>query len=155
VSSYMNHSCDPTVEIIDYDLWVTRRDVKKGEELTYDYAMSEVAFSRLPVCLCGSGLCRGKVTKNDYQLSEVRKFVLFVLVPEFDICPFSCAVDTCSASPATFWPESQRNRPFLESNEPTFNFFFFEIFFSSLEELVVAGFVLGGRRTVLGRDGGV
>lgn len=73
VSSYMNHSCDPTVEIVDYDLWVTRRDVKKGEELTYDYAMSEVAFSRLPVCACGTAVCRGKVTKDDYRLPELRK----------------------------------------------------------------------------------
>ena len=72
VSSYMNHSCDPTVEIVDYDLWVTRRDVKAGEELTYDYAMSEVAFSRLPVCACGTALCRGKVTKDDYRLPQLR-----------------------------------------------------------------------------------
>ena len=69
----MNHSCDPTVEIIDYDLWVTRRDVKQGEELSYDYAMSEVAFSRLPSCLCGSQLCRGKVTKDDYRIPEVKR----------------------------------------------------------------------------------
>ncbi len=64
VSSYMNHSCDPTVEIIDYDVWITSRDVKQGEEITYDYAMSEIAFSRLPVCACGTALCRGKVTKG-------------------------------------------------------------------------------------------
>lgn len=59
--------------VSDYDLWICRRDVAVNEELTYDYAMSEVAFSRLPQCACGSALCRGKVTKDDYKLPELRR----------------------------------------------------------------------------------
>lgn len=74
LSSYMNHSCDPTIQIIDPDLWIARRDVAIDEELTYDYAQSEVHFSRLPHgCLCGTALCRGKVTKDDYRLPELRR----------------------------------------------------------------------------------
>jgi hypothetical protein len=73
VSSYMNHSCDPTVDVLDADVWVLRRNVRAGEEITYDYAMSEVAFDRLPTCACGTSVCRKRVTRNDYLLPELRE----------------------------------------------------------------------------------
>lgn len=72
-SSYMNHSCDPTLAILSDDLWVARRRVMPGEELTYDYATTEIAFDRLEKCACGSDLCRGKVTKDDWKRQDLRR----------------------------------------------------------------------------------
>ena len=72
-SSYMNHSCDPTVYLLTPDMWVARRDIAAGEELCYDYAMSETVFDRLPECLCGAPECRGKVTKDDWKIQDLRR----------------------------------------------------------------------------------
>lgn len=68
-SFFMNHSCDPTcwfAEGEEGEVMITRRDVKKGEELTYDYATSEVFLAPFPSCLCGSPLCRTVVGITDF-----------------------------------------------------------------------------------------
>ncbi|MBN1175483.1 SET domain-containing protein-lysine N-methyltransferase [Candidatus Woesearchaeota archaeon] len=68
-SRYVNHSCDPNCEAINYDddeVWIeTIRDIKKGEELTYDYGFDEPdeAFP----CLCGSPKCRKWIVVKDYK----------------------------------------------------------------------------------------
>jgi hypothetical protein len=53
---------------------VARRDIGAGEELTVDYAL----FTALPVaviegCRCGSPVCRGAVTGNDWRLPAVQE----------------------------------------------------------------------------------
>jgi hypothetical protein len=47
---------------------VASRDIEEGEEITYDYATSEVEGSyHLPMkCLCGSSICRGTIKPTDY-----------------------------------------------------------------------------------------
>ncbi len=64
---WINHSCDPNTEVDtrwDTTLahpvawWVATRDIKVGEELTYDYAFTaEVAEP----CGCGAASCRGLI----------------------------------------------------------------------------------------------
>ncbi len=52
-------SCEPNVWFEDKDVIVAMRDIAKGEELFYDYALSESNdFIQLD-CLCGSAQCRG------------------------------------------------------------------------------------------------
>ncbi|RMF06597.1 SET domain-containing protein [Candidatus Woesearchaeota archaeon] len=50
---FINHSCSPNCEAVNYrdkEIWiVARRDIKKGEELTYDYGFSEDECM-CPVC---------------------------------------------------------------------------------------------------------
>jgi len=54
---------------------VARRDITSGEKLTIDYALQ----SGLPVdllgepCHCGSPVCRGTITGNDWQLKELQE----------------------------------------------------------------------------------
>src|SRR5262245_6668449 len=38
---WLNHSCEPNVGMRGQSVFVTMRDVKSGEELTYDWAMEE------------------------------------------------------------------------------------------------------------------
>ncbi|GAQ90044.1 hypothetical protein KFL_005930010 [Klebsormidium nitens] len=49
VSNYMNHSCDPTYWFLTEDpaRMLARRNIKAGEQITYDYATSETTDFRL------------------------------------------------------------------------------------------------------------
>ncbi len=67
-----NHSCDP-------NLWLTapvdisaRRDIEVGEEVLTDYATYTMAPDWRMACSCGSGLCRGTVTGDDWRRPELQ-----------------------------------------------------------------------------------
>jgi SET domain-containing protein len=71
-NGYGNHGCDP-------NLWWTgpyelaaRRDIAAGEELTNDYATSTAEPDFNMACACGSPLCRGVVSGNDWRRPELR-----------------------------------------------------------------------------------
>ena len=61
LAEIINHSCDPCAGIHNFKQVVTIRDVQKGEEITWDYAMTEMSDWRLDNCLCGSSRCRGTI----------------------------------------------------------------------------------------------
>jgi uncharacterized protein len=66
---YVNHSCGPS--ILNDVAW---RDIEAGEEITTDYAYCEAApIYCLEPCRCGSPLCRGRVTGNDWMLPELQQ----------------------------------------------------------------------------------
>lgn len=71
-SRYVNHSCDPNCEATNYDdeeiMIETLRDIKKGEELTYNYGFDEPdeAFP----CLCGSPKCKKWIVVEEYEFKE-------------------------------------------------------------------------------------
>ncbi len=66
----MNHSCDPNVlikyETIARSKFYAIKDIKKGEQLTYDYGVN--ALDQIDVelwtvdCKCGAENCRGKLS---------------------------------------------------------------------------------------------
>lgn len=60
IAMFINHSCDPSCETeqIDDRVWVIAlRDIKAGEELTYDYLLYD-GDDEAP-CYCGAKKCRG------------------------------------------------------------------------------------------------
>jgi hypothetical protein len=66
---WINHSCDPNCDAVVENgrLWIeTIREVRRGEELAYDYAYeleerhSPAAKRRYP-CRCGAANCRGTI----------------------------------------------------------------------------------------------
>ncbi|HMD32371.1 MAG TPA: SET domain-containing protein-lysine N-methyltransferase [Candidatus Acidoferrales bacterium] len=62
----INHSCEPNmllVNIRNHAFCVTRRRIRKGEELAYDYAFPSDAF-RVP-CRCGARACRGTINVRE------------------------------------------------------------------------------------------
>ncbi len=67
ISREMNHSCDPNTWwcVSSYSL-VARRDIHTDEEVTYDYATSDIDLIFEMECHCGSLCCRGKITNRDY-----------------------------------------------------------------------------------------
>jgi SET domain-containing protein len=72
-SMYINHSCDPNCEtfIPRGRIWIeSMRDIKAGEELTYDYmydmdkSYTDDDLFKLYACHCGSAKCRKTIVKT-------------------------------------------------------------------------------------------
>lgn len=67
---WINHSCDPNAEVEAEELGEGRvaaritafRDIKEGEEITYDYAF---AIEHACPCACGSPVCRRWIVDED------------------------------------------------------------------------------------------
>ena len=75
--SKVNHSCNPNCGIKVNETgahdFVAIRDIRVGEELTFDYAMRNYSIEYfLMSCGCGSGNCRQKITGYK-DLPESRK----------------------------------------------------------------------------------
>jgi uncharacterized protein len=67
-----NHCCDPTMwHVGPYEI-ATRRVVQVGEELTIDYGTQSGAAGFSMTCQCGSALCRGSVSSNDWRLPQLQ-----------------------------------------------------------------------------------
>ncbi|MES1257321.1 MAG: SET domain-containing protein-lysine N-methyltransferase [Acidobacteriota bacterium] len=61
-AEYINHCCDPNIvtEIRSgHILYMSRRPIRKGEELTVDYHFSK-DIDKVP-CKCGAAKCRGTI----------------------------------------------------------------------------------------------
>ena len=68
-AKYINHSCDPNaeVDIIKGHIWImSMRDIKKGEEITYNYNFDfdPEDYKEHP-CKCGSKRCVGYIMDED------------------------------------------------------------------------------------------
>lgn len=66
IGDYVNHSCDPNAWLVDEITLAARRDLRPGDELTYDYATSDSTPYDEFDCACGSPACRGRVTGADW-----------------------------------------------------------------------------------------
>lgn len=72
---FMNHSRDPNVWMGTAMAAVARRRIAPGEELTLDYALFEPDedFTMPWECLCGSPLCRKRITRRDWRLPDLQR----------------------------------------------------------------------------------
>ena len=68
-----NHSCEPNLGFTGQIGLVAMRDIQVGEELAFDYAMSDGEPYDEFECDCGSPACRHKVTGNDWALPALWK----------------------------------------------------------------------------------
>lgn len=71
---YINHSCNPNCESEDEDeeIWIKSiRDIKKGEELTYNYGYDIDNFEDHP-CICGTENCVGYIA-DEKQWPKLKK----------------------------------------------------------------------------------
>ena len=67
---FSNHSCDPNVGVCGQIVFVAMRNIRAGEELTHDWAMTDDDESSM-VCNCGAQNCRGTITGKDWQRPEL------------------------------------------------------------------------------------
>lgn len=71
----INHSCDSNLWLADEVTLVARAPIAAGEELTLDYALTTVApgWSLDLPCNCGTSVCRGTITGDDWRLPHVQQ----------------------------------------------------------------------------------
>jgi hypothetical protein len=68
---FSNHSCDPNMGVCGQIVFVAMRDIRTGEELTHDWAMTDDDDSSTS-CHCGAVNCRGQVTGKDWMRPELQ-----------------------------------------------------------------------------------
>ncbi len=68
---YVNHSCNPNAGMISPTALVAMRNITPGEEVCYDYAMSDGSPYDEFKCVCGAANCRQRVTGNDWSVPEL------------------------------------------------------------------------------------
>lgn len=67
----VNHSCDPTCGMRGDVVVVALRDIAVGEEITYDYAMSDASDYDEFACRCGARRCRGVIRGTDWRAPDL------------------------------------------------------------------------------------
>ena len=68
IAAFINHSCVPNCETdeVDGQIWIIAlRDIKAGEELTYDYNLYDGGDDDSAVCRCGAKGCRGAMYSEE------------------------------------------------------------------------------------------
>lgn len=73
----VNHSCDPTCGFRGQIMLIAMRDIQIGEEITYDYAMTDANWGNVTCgdmkCLCGAKNCRHTITGEDWRRKDLQK----------------------------------------------------------------------------------
>ena len=73
----INHSCDPNCEVDGegLKLWISAiKDIKKGDELTYDYGFSfDKDYKQFP-CKCASKYCCGYIVREGSRWRINKKY---------------------------------------------------------------------------------
>jgi len=74
---FLNHSCSPNAGFSGQITLVAMRDIAVGEEITYDYAMTDIETDheepwKPESCLCQSDNCRQQITGSDWKLATVQ-----------------------------------------------------------------------------------
>lgn len=70
---FFNHSCSPNSGIKGQIMMSAMRDIMPGEEITYDYAMTDAGYQYSFRCNCGAGNCRKIVTTSDWKKPALQK----------------------------------------------------------------------------------
>jgi len=69
----MNHCCEANCGLKGQIVFVAMRDIQVGEELVYDYAMTETDPEYELHVSCKYPSCRKKITGNDWKNIELQK----------------------------------------------------------------------------------
>lgn len=71
-ADFVNHSCDPNGGMDGDAILVAMRDIKEGEEITFDYSMCECDENNEDfICQCGSPSCRKLIRWDDWKKKDL------------------------------------------------------------------------------------
>jgi hypothetical protein len=73
LGDFVNHSCDPTCGVMGSSMLVTMQALLPGDEVTFDYAMTDTDPYDEFACSCGAAACRGLVSADDWRLPELQQ----------------------------------------------------------------------------------
>ncbi len=68
---FSNHSCNPNIGVRGQIVFMAMRDIRAGEELTHDWAMTDDDDSSTS-CHCGAANCRKQITGKDWMRPELQ-----------------------------------------------------------------------------------
>jgi uncharacterized protein len=68
----INHSCEPNCGIAGTSSVQALREIEIGEEITFDYAMTDSSKYDEFICACEKNRCRKKITGIDWQKEELQ-----------------------------------------------------------------------------------
>ncbi len=85
---YSNHSCNPNCGVISGNKMVALKNIKKGEELFWDYSTSMLERHWTMQCACGEKNCRKVITDFDLlpqknQSKYLQLNIVFPFIVEF------------------------------------------------------------------------
>ncbi len=72
-ADYINHSCNPNAGLSGQITLMALRAIQPGEEICYDYAMTDGSPYDEFECQCLQPNCRHRITGNDWQLPELQR----------------------------------------------------------------------------------
>lgn len=70
-ADFFNHSCDPNAGLRGQIALVALRFIEPGEEVCFDYAMSDGSPYDEFRCACKAATCRRVITGDDWRLPEL------------------------------------------------------------------------------------
>jgi hypothetical protein len=70
-ADWVNHCCEPNAGLRGQVSLVAMRDIEPGEEICYDYAMSDGSPYDGFDCRCGAASCRRRVSGDDWMKEEL------------------------------------------------------------------------------------
>jgi hypothetical protein len=70
---YINHSCEPNAGLSGTTGLLARRAIKAGEEICFDYAMSDSHVHLEFACQCGKPQCRTFVRPDDWRRPDLQR----------------------------------------------------------------------------------
>ncbi|MES3031302.1 MAG: SET domain-containing protein [Patescibacteria group bacterium] len=73
IARWINHSCNPNCGIKELFKVTAMRDIEPGEEITWDYEMTEKHPWWRMKCECGSTLCRKEIGNFDAMPQNIRE----------------------------------------------------------------------------------
>jgi len=73
IARIINHSCEPNCGVKDLFKIVAMRNIKKGEELTWDYEMTEDNIDWRMKCRCNTPCCRRVIGRYKNMPEKTRK----------------------------------------------------------------------------------
>lgn len=73
LSECYNHSCNPNAGFRDHLTLVAMRDIRAGEQVTFDYAICMTTGILNLNCVCGSKDCRRKIKGTDWKIVKLQK----------------------------------------------------------------------------------
>lgn len=85
-SRYLNHSCNPSAGIKGSVTVVALKDIKKGEEVSIDYSITEGDKFWYMNCRCGSKDCLGRVRSVQFLPEKKYKKYLPYIPRYFQRC---------------------------------------------------------------------
>ena len=89
-SILLNHSCDPNCGMVLNEFgwynFIAMKNIKAGEEIVWDYCMSEWVTPNMGriECLCGSEICRKRIKGGKYLSKELLEKYTGFIAPYYE-----------------------------------------------------------------------